>query len=165
MRARLGLVALLFALAALAWWSTADRMAGMDAGPGTDLGALGWFLGVVGRDDGRDDVPVGRADGRALRADDAASAALDRAAAVHGRLPARLGRGGRGRLRPLRARPARCSARDLAWHSGGRWFAGGVLAVAALYELTPLKDVCLAKCRSPLGFLLGALARRRRGAR
>ena len=30
----------------LAWWSTADRMAGMDAGPGTDLGALGWFLGV-----------------------------------------------------------------------------------------------------------------------
>src|SRR5437763_10934641 len=45
-RGRLGLVALLFALAAVAWWSTADRMAGMDAGPGTDLGALGWFLGV-----------------------------------------------------------------------------------------------------------------------
>ena len=38
----------------------------------------------------------------------------------------------------------------------GRWAAGGVLAVAALYELTPLKDVCLAKCRSPLGFLLGS---------
>src|SRR3954466_15593987 len=45
-RARLGLVALLFALAAVAWWSTADRMAGMDEGPGTALGALGWFLGV-----------------------------------------------------------------------------------------------------------------------
>ena len=45
-RARLGLVGLLLALAAVAWWSTADRMAGMDAGPGTDLGALGWFLGV-----------------------------------------------------------------------------------------------------------------------
>src|SRR4051795_541851 len=45
-RAHLGLIALLFALAAVAWWSTADRMAGMDAGPGTDLGALGWFLGV-----------------------------------------------------------------------------------------------------------------------
>ena len=43
---RLGLIALLFALAALAWWSTADRMAGMDDGPGTALGALGWFLGV-----------------------------------------------------------------------------------------------------------------------
>jgi Predicted metal-binding integral membrane protein (DUF2182) len=45
-RARLALVAILLALAALAWWLTAARMAGMDAGPGTDLGALGWFLGV-----------------------------------------------------------------------------------------------------------------------
>jgi predicted metal-binding membrane protein len=45
-RARLGLVVLLLALAAAAWWSTVDRMAGMDAGPGTDLGTLGWFLGV-----------------------------------------------------------------------------------------------------------------------
>ena len=45
-RARLGLILLLFALAAVAWWSTADRMAGMDEGPGTALGALGWFLGV-----------------------------------------------------------------------------------------------------------------------
>src|SRR3954454_7667278 len=45
-RSQLGLVALLFALGGLAWWSTVDRMAGMDAGPGTDLGALGWFLGV-----------------------------------------------------------------------------------------------------------------------
>src|SRR3954470_5540545 len=44
-RARLGLIALLFALAGVAWWSTADRMAGMDEGPGTALGALGWFLG------------------------------------------------------------------------------------------------------------------------
>ncbi len=28
--------------------------------------------------------------------------------------------------------------------------------MAAVYELTPLKDACLGKCRSPLGFLLGA---------
>src|SRR6185503_16091146 len=34
--------------------------------------------------------------------------------------------------------------------------AGATLLVAAAYELTPLKDVFLAKCRSPLGFLLGA---------
>ena len=46
MRGRLVLVALLFALGGVAWWVTAERMAGMDAGPGTDLGALGWFLGV-----------------------------------------------------------------------------------------------------------------------
>jgi hypothetical protein len=39
-------VAILLALATLAWWLRAARMAGMDAGPGTDLGALGWFLGV-----------------------------------------------------------------------------------------------------------------------
>ena len=45
-RARLGLVALLFALAVIAWWFTIDRMPGMDEGPGTDLGTLGWFLGV-----------------------------------------------------------------------------------------------------------------------
>jgi predicted metal-binding membrane protein len=44
----------------------------------------------------------------------------------------------------------------LAWDRAGRWAAGTVLVGAALYELTPLKDVCLGKCRSPLGFLLGA---------
>ena len=45
-RARLGLVALLGALAAVAWWSTIRSMGSMSASPGTDLGALGWFVGV-----------------------------------------------------------------------------------------------------------------------
>jgi hypothetical protein len=45
-RARFGLVAVLFALAAIGWWSTAERMRGMDDGPWTALGTLGWFLGV-----------------------------------------------------------------------------------------------------------------------
>jgi predicted metal-binding membrane protein len=44
----------------------------------------------------------------------------------------------------------------LAWDRAGRWVAGATLIVAAVYELTPLKDVCLAKCRSPLGFLIGS---------
>ena len=44
----------------------------------------------------------------------------------------------------------------LAWDGAGRWVAGATLLVAAVYELTPLKDVCLGKCRSPLGFLLGS---------
>jgi predicted metal-binding membrane protein len=44
----------------------------------------------------------------------------------------------------------------LAWDRAGRWVAGTTLLVAAVYELTPLKDVCLGKCRSPLGFLLGS---------
>src|SRR5215212_10369795 len=32
--------------ALVAWIVTYQRMAGMDAGPGTDLGGLGWFLGI-----------------------------------------------------------------------------------------------------------------------
>src|SRR5919106_6725768 len=43
---QVGLIGLLVLLAALAWALTDDRMAGMDAGPGTDLGGLGWFVGV-----------------------------------------------------------------------------------------------------------------------
>ena len=42
-RTRLGLVVLLLGLAGIAWWATVNQMVGMDAGPGTDLGALGWL--------------------------------------------------------------------------------------------------------------------------
>ena len=38
-------VAGLLATAGLAWWWTVERIAGMDGGPGTDLGTLGWFTG------------------------------------------------------------------------------------------------------------------------
>jgi predicted metal-binding membrane protein len=34
----------------------------------------------------------------------------------------------------------------LAWDSSGRWLAAGILFAAALYELSPLKHVCLRKC-------------------
>ena len=44
-RAHLGIVAVLFALAAVGWWWTARRR-GMDNGPWTALGSFGWFLGV-----------------------------------------------------------------------------------------------------------------------
>ncbi len=43
---QLGLIGLLVALAAIAWAVTSDQMSGMDAGPGTDPGTLGFFLGV-----------------------------------------------------------------------------------------------------------------------
>jgi predicted metal-binding membrane protein len=33
---------------------------------------------------------------------------------------------------------------------------GLILALAGIYQLTPLKNTCLAKCRSPFGFLLGS---------
>jgi predicted metal-binding membrane protein len=153
-RARLGLVALLFALGGVAWWSTADRMIGMDEGPGTALGALGWFLGVW--------VVM-------------MAAMMFPSVAPTVALYARMA-GRRWPLAPLvfsagylvtwsaaglvayglfdLVRDALGS--ELAWDSAGQWVAGGVLLAAAAYELTPRKDVCLSKCRSPLGFLLGA---------
>src|SRR3954469_24391030 len=45
-RVRLFLVAALFALAGVGWWWTVHEMRGMDEGPWTSLGTLGWFLGV-----------------------------------------------------------------------------------------------------------------------
>src|SRR3954469_24486653 len=52
----------------------------------------------------------------------------------------------------------------LAWDRAGRWVAGATLLAAAAYELTPLKDACLGKCRSPFGFLLGSWRGGRAGA-
>jgi predicted metal-binding membrane protein len=59
---------------------------------------------------------------------------------------------------------SRAAGDVLAWGRDGRWVAGAVLVAAAVYELTPLKDACLGKCRSPLGFLLGAWRDGSRGA-
>jgi predicted metal-binding membrane protein len=154
MRARLGLVTLLFGLAAVAWWSTADRMAGMDAGPGTTLRALGWFVGVwvvmMAAMMFPSVSPTVALYARMTRRRGPSRALLFATAyllvwAAAGVAAYGLFRLGRDVL-----------GTDLAWHAGGRWFAGGVLAVAAVYELTPLKDVCLEKCRSPLGFLIGS---------
>jgi len=58
----------------------------------------------------------------------------------------------------------RTSGDVLAWDRAGRWVAGATLVGAVVYELTPLKDVCLGKCRSPLGFLLGSWRDGRWGA-
>ena len=41
---------------------------------------------------------------------------------------------------------------------------GAVLVAAGLYQLTPLKRICLAKCRSPLGFIMTAWRDGRGGA-
>ena len=43
----------------------------------------------------------------------------------------------------------------LAWDAAGPYVAGAVLLAAAVYQLTPAKDVCLRKCRGPLDFVLG----------
>jgi predicted metal-binding membrane protein len=153
LRGRLALVAILLALAGLAWWSTADRMAGMDAGPGTDLGALGWFLGVWVVMMAAMMFPS-LAPTVALYARMTRRRGLDRPLLFAGSYLLVWGAAG------LVAYGVFSIGRSvlggaLAWDEGGRWAAGGVLALAAAYELTPLKDVCLTRCRSPLGFLLG----------
>jgi predicted metal-binding membrane protein len=153
-RARIGLIALLFALAGLAWWSTRDRMAGMDAGPGTSLGTLGWFVGVWTVMMAAMMLPsvsptvalyarMTKARSRLAPLVFTAGYLLVWTAA--GALAYGIFAAGRGALQAV-----------LAWDRAGRWVAGGILLAAAAYELTPFKDVCLAKCRSPLGFLHGS---------
>ena len=161
-RARLGLVALLLGLAAVAWWSTADRMAGMDAGPGTDLGALGWFLGVWVVMMAAMMFPS-LAPTVALYAKMTRRRSLDRPLLFTAGYLLVWGAAGLGAYGVFEIGRSLLGG-DLTWHAGGRWLAAGVLALAALYELTPLKNVCLAKCRSPLGFLLGTWRDGRVGA-
>jgi predicted metal-binding membrane protein len=153
-RARLGLIALLFALAVVAWWSTADRMSGMDAGPGTALGALGWFLGVWV-------VMMAAMMFPSVAPTVALYAQMTRRRAPVAPLLfaggylvtwAAAGLVAYGVFDAGRA----VLGDQLRWDGAGRWIAGGTLIVAAAYELTPLKDACLGRCRSPLGFLIGS---------
>jgi predicted metal-binding membrane protein len=44
------------------------------------------------------------------------------------------------------------------------WFGGAILIVAGLWQLTPMKTVCLRHCRAPLSFLFGHWKPRRLGA-
>ena len=161
-RARLGLVATLLALAAVGWWWTVQQMRGMDNGPWTGLGSFSWFIGVW--------VVMMAA---------MMFPSVAPTVALYSRMSA-----GRSRLVPLLF-PAgylltwagagvvafafglalgRVAGDGLAWQHAGRPLSGATLLVAALYELTPLKDVCLGKCRSPLGTLLGSWRDGRWGA-
>jgi predicted metal-binding membrane protein len=126
----------------------------MDGGPGTDLGAFGWFLGVW--------VVMMAA---------MMFPSVSPTVALYARMARR-----RSPLAPLVFTGGYLVAwgaagaaaygvfelgrslvgASLAWDDAGRWVAAGALVVAAAYEVTPLKSACLAKCRSPLGFLLGA---------
>ena len=159
-RARLWLVALLFALAAIGWWSTAARMRGMDAGPWTTLGTLGWFLGVW---------VVMMA---AMMFPSLAPTVALYSRMTRDRIAPLVFAGGYLVIWGIAGATAfviawtgdRIAGDVLAWERSGRWVAGATLLVAAVYELTPLKDTCLSKCRSPLGFLLGSWRDGRAGA-
>ena len=155
-------VLLLLGLTAVAWWSTADRMVGMDAGPGTGLGTAGWFAGVWV-------VMMAAMMFPSLAPTAAMYARMTRTRGVSRPLLFASGYlfvwGAAGLLAYGLFRLGRVALGwDLAWDRGGRYFAGGVLIFAAVYELTSLKAACLGKCRSPFGFLMGAWRDGRYGA-
>jgi predicted metal-binding membrane protein len=149
-RSRLWLVVLLFALAAVAWWSTGDRMAGMDEGPWTALGTFGWFLGVW----------LVMMAAMMLPSVAPTVVLYSRMATARAPLAPLVFTAGYlvvwGAIGALAFAVAELGADALAWDESGRSLAGVTLLAAAAYELTPLKDVCLHKCRSPIGFLLGS---------
>jgi predicted metal-binding membrane protein len=161
-RSRVGLVGLLLLLAAAAWWLTAKQMAGMDSGPGTELGTLSWFLGVWVVMMAAMMFPS-LAPTTALYARMTSRGGWSRPLLFTGAYLVVWGAAGFVAYAVFRLGRASLGG-DLGWRAGGRWAAGGILAVAAIYELTPLKDVCLGKCRSPLGFVLGTWRDGKRGA-
>ena len=161
-RARAGLVAFLIAVAGLAWWSTVRATAGMGGGASRDLGALGSFVGVW----------IVMMAAMMLPAVSPVVALYARMTGKGG--PARpvafasgylvvWGAAGVGAY-ALYAAGRHVFGPQLAWSAGGRWLAACVLAIAAVYEVTPLKDACLGKCRSPFAFLVGTWRDGIRGA-
>jgi predicted metal-binding membrane protein len=155
---QVGLVALLVAAALVAWLVTDDQMGGMDAGPGTDLGNFGWFIGVW--------VVMMAAmmfpsiapmvlmykrihESRRERGQSAPAGATS--IFVGGYLVSWAGAGLLGYLIVEGVRSLDIGW--LAWHEAGPYVAGGVIVGAAIYQLTPLKDVCLRHCRNPLMFI------------
>jgi predicted metal-binding membrane protein len=153
-RSRLGLVAVLVALAGAGWWSTVDRMRGMDGGPWTALGSLGWFLGAWVVMMAAMMFPAVAPTVALYSRMTKARSALSPVAFTAGYLLTWAGVGALAFAFAFAGR--RLAGNVLAWDHAGRWVAGATLVAAAAYELTPLKDACLGKCRSPLGFLLGA---------
>jgi predicted metal-binding membrane protein len=140
----------MLAAAGLAWWWTVERMAGMDAAPGTDLGTLGWFTGswVVMM--------------AAMMLPSFAPTLAAYGTLARTREPSRLLLFASGYLLAWTAAGVlaygvyelgkNLFASDLAWHGGvGRWVSAALLVLAAAYQVAPLKQACLTRCRGQLG--------------
>ena len=129
--------------AVAAWAVTVDRMRGMDAGPGTDLGGLGWYLGIWVTMTAAMMLP-------------SAAPAARHVALLARRVPTLLFTGGYlavwtgygllayGVFRLVTS----FDIGWLAWNRGGPYAAGVMIVAAGLYELTPLKRLSLRRCRS-----------------
>jgi predicted metal-binding membrane protein len=142
-------VALLLAVALVAWIVTVQRMRGMDAGPGTDLGTLGWYIGIWTTMMAAMMLPSAAP---TVQMFSRSRGGAQTAAFVVGYL---FSWTGYGLIAYAIYRAIRTEAPSwLAWDEQGPWVAGGALVLAGVYQLTPLKTACLRHCRSPLHFLL-----------
>lgn len=154
--------------AALATWAvTIARMRGMDAGPGTDLGGLGWFLGIWLTMMAAMMLPsvapmallFARVSAERRRR---GGAAVSLWIFLSGYLASwtLYGLAAYGIFRLLRD----AHLHALGWHAQGPLIAGGAIVAAGIYQLSPLKRVCLRHCRSPLHYVLGGWRPGRLGA-
>jgi predicted metal-binding membrane protein len=140
-----------------AWIVTFVRTRGMDAGPGAELGGLGWYLGIWVTMTAAMMLPAAapmvvvfsrvsheRARHRGLRAARTSVfvAGYLIAWTLYGLVAYGLDHWARS-----------AAPHFLAWAQGQRYPAGAALVAAGLYELTPLKEVCLRHCRGPIHFV------------
>lgn len=159
----------LLTLAVAAWVATDLRMAGMDAGPGTNPGALGFFLStwvVMMAAMMLPAITPMVLEYRALqherqrRGASANPGEISLFVAGYLVVWAAAGLLGYALLRAGRS----LDGGLFAWDRAGRFTAAGVLAAAALYQLTPSKHACLSRCRSRRAFLLEGRRAGRDGA-
>jgi predicted metal-binding membrane protein len=145
------LVAALLAVAAACWAITGDRMDGMDAGPGTELGGLGWFFVVwvtmMAAMMLPSLAPMVLERARIERAAADGSAIATTITFVAGYLATWAAVGVLGYAIVEGARSLDLSF--LGWDDAGQYIAGAVIVLAALYQLTGPKDTCLSHCRRP----------------
>jgi predicted metal-binding membrane protein len=160
-RRQLGLIGLLLGLAFLGWFVTDDRMAGMDAGPGTDLGSLGFYVSswivmmaaMMFPSMAPMVLTYARIQRRRRELGRSGAGPGSTTVFVSGYLLAwtAFGLAAYALFELFRS----FSIDAFSWKNGGPYIAGGVILAAAVYQLTPAKDVCLRHCRSPLDFIMG----------
>ena len=150
------MIVALVLIAAVSWTLTDDRMGGMDAGPGTELGGVGWFLVAWVTMMAAMMIPsVAPVVMMYARINEGRGAAEPlpggTAIFVAGYLASWAAAGLLGYMIFDAVRSLELEF--LAWSEAGRYVAGAVIVGAAVYQLTPLKDTCLHYCRTPLALV------------